>query len=371
MGVGESVFDYDGLSLTNIRRAVDVFVDEGRRNKVRFKTVVATEDPLRALEQADASLSNTEIDVTEHEDHYRVAVTKRIKRTDLEDGHRLVESDFALFQIGETDIWAAVTGHSPDQFEHGPLWVLGKSEPMLSTFFASSDDLAEILYQLKASFPAETEIQARKTVAYSRDEEGEISFKQRPFEEIFAVAADKGNYVDKMRFTVKTGDTIRLDAFLSRDGKLKFLGGDATRFFEDFLPIVAAVGQQKADLFGHKERSAETGELNELQIDFDTAHFKAPEDTEKLIRALDGLPNANLTVYHDNPYAHLSILDTIDGSSCDVFVTDSDTVSIVPSYRGSFNSLMRVAEQLSRELEEGEISEGTPEEQTMADFFPT
>jgi hypothetical protein len=369
LGAGESLFAYEGISMENIRRAVDVFVDEGSRSKVRFKSVVCEDDPIEALEFINHTLENTTIRIEEQNDHYSIQVTKLIKREDLEDGQRVVESKFAFFQVGETNIWTVVTGQSPDQFEHGPLWVLKKSEPAISNFFASSDDLRTVLQRFKDSFSPGTEIIATKTVAYSRDDEGQISWETHPFKDIFAMAEEKDNYIDKIRFTVRSDEEERVDAFISRRGKLQFHSGDASRFFDDLLPVFADIGQQKADLFGDKERSEETGDVNEIEISFDKSHFKNPPDNRKLIKTLDELSNSNITVYHNNPYAHVSVFDNVDGSSCDVFITGPKEVSIVPSYRGSFNSLMRVAEQISRELEEGEILENPQEDYTMGDFF--
>lgn len=369
LGAGESLFAYDGISMENIRRAVDVFVDEGSRSKVRFKSVVCGDDPIDALEYTNHKLENTTITTEEQEDHYSVQVSKIIERDDLEDGQRVVESNFAFFQVGDTNIWTAVTGQSPDQFEHGPLWVLKKSEPEISNFFASSNDLRTVLHRFRDSFPSGTEIIAKKTVAYSRNDEGQISWETRPFAEIFEMAEEEDNYIDKMRFVARSDDEERVDAFISRRGKLQFHGGDASRFFEDLLPVFADIGQQKADLFGDQERSEETGDVNEIEISFEKSHFKDPPDNRKLIKALDELSNSNITVYHNNPYAHVSVFDNVDGSSCDVFITGPKEVSIVPSYRGSFNSLMRVAEQISRELEEGEILQNPREDYTMGDFF--
>ena len=61
LGAGESLFAYDGISLENIRRAVDVFVDEGSRSKVRFKSVVCGDDPIEVLEYTNHKLENTTV----------------------------------------------------------------------------------------------------------------------------------------------------------------------------------------------------------------------------------------------------------------------------------------------------------------------
>jgi hypothetical protein len=129
------------------------------------------------------------------------------------------------------------------------------------------------------------------------------------------------------------------------------------------------LGKQKESVFQNKQRSPETGEVNELEIKFEKEVLQTTQDNLDLINALGNLTNSSITVYHKNPYAHVSILDYQDGSSCDVFVTGSNELSIVPSYRGSLNSLIRVAEQISREFEEGKIREATHENVEFSELF--
>lgn len=140
-------------------------------------------------------------------------------------------------------------------------------------------------------------------------------------------------------------------------------------FFNQLLPEYASTSQAKVNVFENKERSAESGEIEQIRVEFNSNVFRTTEDNEDLIEALSNMSRSSLTVYHRNPYAHLSILDFVDGSSCDVLVTEPDEVTLVPSYRGSRNSLMRVSEQISREFDEGSITDLGEPQFDSSEFF--
>jgi hypothetical protein len=142
---------------------------------------------------------------------------------------------------------------------------------------------------------------------------------------------------------------------LNRDGTTKLQGGKVEMFFNYLLEQYISYGDEKANLFTGKERRQDTGDVQEIEIRFEHPVFQSVQDNEDLIKALADLSRSSVTVYHRNPYAHASVLDFNDGSSCDVFVTDPETVSIVPSYRGSTNFLMRISDKLYRELDESTI----------------
>jgi len=369
LGIGESLFKYEDISLSTLRRAVDACVNEDSSGKVRFKSVVAYEDPEVVLNEIEYRLENTEIVLNDEGDHYRVELYRTIERSDIDGGERTVEGSFGLFQNEGTDIWTAVTGHGPDFYKRGLRWLFKQTEPHISDFYINSDRLEEMLIQFEQSLSSDIEIEATKAVAYSHTEEGNISFETRPYREVFQVAEDDNRYVDKIKFVASATDRHLLTAFLTRSGQMKLLSGSVGLFFDTLLPLYAGAGQEKAEVVQNKERSSDTGDVQEVELKFDEAIFRDVEDNQKLINALDDLTNSSLTVYHNNPYAHVSVLDFIDGSSCDVFITEPDRISIVPSYRGSANSLMRISEQLSRELDEGDFRSVEQPDYEFSDFF--
>ncbi|WP_255197997.1 hypothetical protein [Halorarius litoreus] len=370
LSVGEALFEYEQeISLQTLRRAIDAHVNEDARQTARFKSVICPEDAADVLQTTASFLNETSVEITDHGDHYGVEISRTIRRSDISGGQRTIEGSFALIDNSSPDVWTAVTGAGPDFYERGVLWLFKQAEPNISEFFVNSSDLELILDNVKASLPTEPEIRVNKAVAYTRKDEGTISFETNPYKEVFRVSETNDKYVDKIDFDVVGDNDALFSGFISRDGQLKFESGTVGLFFEHLLVEYARVGQDKADIFGNRERSQETGDVDQIQIRFNSDVFRNPDDHDDLIEALGGLTRSSLTVYHQNPYAHLSVLDYVDGSSCDVLVTEPDTVSLVPSYRGSMNSLMRISEQISKEFDEGMVTELGQPDYGPSDFF--
>jgi hypothetical protein len=351
-GLGESsdLGAYSDCSLSHIRRGIESYLKENPRSSVYFKSIVAHEDPIEQFEFLNTRFNNGSIEVVNHGDHYEIDVEREIKRSG-----RTVRGSFAIFNHEDTQVWTALTAHDSDFFERGLGWVISKSEPLVSEFYATSRDLETVLDLFSESVSPDSKIIVTQAVAYSHREEGEISYKTRPYPEVFRDARDGGNYVDSLVFKSMSEDEIDLQATITRDGTTTLSDGNVELFFNYLLEDYVSFGQEKAELFTDKERSRDTGDIQEIEIQFANPVFQSTTDNEDLITALSDLSRSSVTVYHKNPYAHISVLDFNDGSSCDVFVTDSKTIKIVPSYRGSTNFLMRISDKLYRDLDESAV----------------
>lgn len=350
LGGGIDLGDYSDTSLTQVRRAIESYLEENPRSSVQFKSIVAHEDPIEQFKLLNHRFNNGSVNVVDHDDHYQVDVTRTIKRSG-----RTVKGSFAFFNHENTQIWTALTGHGSDFYKRGLGWLISNSAPNISEFYATSRDLESVLDMFGKSLDHETEIIVTQAVAYSHREEGEISYKTRPYPEVFRDARDGGNYIDSLSFRSYDDSEAHLEAAITRDGTTKLQSGNVELFFNYLLEHYISFGERKAELFTGKERSRDTGDVQQIEINFENPVFQSPKDNEILINALGDLSRASVTVYHKNPYAHISVLDFNDGSSCDVFVTDSKTVSVVPSYRGSTNFLMRISDKLYKELDESSV----------------
>lgn len=351
-GLGDrtELASYQDPSLKRVRFAIEDFLKTESKKSVRFKSIVARRDPVQLFQQLNQKFNDSTITVTEYEDHYRVDVDRKIKQSG-----RKVSGSFAFFNHEDSHIWTALTGHASDFFERGMDWVFRKCNPHLYEFYATSRDLEDVLDRFGQSIDHSADIQVTQAVAYSHREQAEISYKKRPYPVVFQKAREGGNYIDSLNFRARNDQETVIKAALTRDGTTKLSGGNVELFFNKLLEQYISYGDEKAELFAGKERSRETGNVKEIDIKFDSPVFQSPKDNEDLIEALSDMGRASVTVYHSNPYAHISVLDFNDGSSCDVFVTDPETVSIVPSYRGSTNFLMRISEKLYRELDESTV----------------
>jgi len=351
-GLGDStdLSRYSDPSLTNVRHTIESFLKENSKASVQFKSIVAQENPIHLFRQLNQRINDGTVKITEHSDHYQVDVSRKIKRSG-----RRVEGSFAFFPHENTDIWTALTGHGRDFFKRGLNWVIRECNPKIYEFYATSRDLEAVLERFATSIDGNPDIIVTQAVAYSHRNQAEISYKRRPYPVVFRKAREGGNYVDSLTFTTSTEEETILKASLTRDGTTRLHDGKIELFFNYLLEQYVRYGEKKAELFTGKERQEDTGDVQEIEIRFERPVFQSTQDNKDLIKALADLSRASITVYHKNPYAHISVLDFNDGSSCDIFVTDPETVSIVPSYRGSTNFLMRISDKLYRELDESSI----------------
>lgn len=364
LGDGKDLSNYSDRSLKQVRYTIESYLNEQPQSSVWFKSVVAHDDPIDLFRQLNYKFNDSYVDITEHSDHYQVDVDRKIKRSG-----RRVEGSFAFFNHKETGVWTALTGESSDFVDRGLDWVIRNCTPNLYEFYATSRDLEGVLDRFAESLSKEADITVTQAVAYSHREQAEISYKTRPYPIVFRKAREGGNYIDSLTFKAFTDEETVLEASITRNGATKLSRGNVDVFLNYLLEQYISYGHEKDELFTGKERNQDSGEVQEIEVQFDNPVFQATKDNEILIEALADLSRASVTVYHKNPYAHISVLDFNDGSSCDVFITDPETISIVPSYRGSTNFLMRISDKLYRELDESTIEYIEEKSYEVEDFL--
>lgn len=358
--VDGSALDYGEINQTALEELIEAEVNRKPRNKARYKTVISRENPIPVLREALDYQESGTVKVKEETGFYSVWVERTIERSDRE-----VEGSFAFFQHGDSPIWTAVTGYDPDFFDNGLTWLFNRAEPYISDFFADSEELRQVLRSIEEELSVE--ILVSKAVVYSRQEEGTISFRTRPYKEVFSDEQLDDGYVDKLNFTVRRQEDEFFSGFISREGVTKLESGDPDLFRGYLLGSFVNTVTDKLDILSHSNRS-DSGEISEIELQFQSEVLNSPSDNKELIEALSNLEKSTMTVYHDNPYAHVSLVDFVDGSNCDIYVTGSNSVSIVPGYKGSVNSLMRIANQMSKEFQEGVLNLRAEPEYSLTDF---
>ncbi len=85
--------------------------------------------------------------------------------------------------------------------------------------------------------------------------------------------------------------------------------------------------------------------------------FADKRQNQRLVKVLDGLPEASLSVFHPNPYLHACLLDYTDGSSYDIWVAKPSAILVVPKRKATTQSIERVCNQICDEFEEGDVVE--------------
>ncbi len=129
------------------------------------------------------------------------------------------------------------------------------------------------------------------------------------------------------------------------------------------------MSEKKLEIFENKERKYKDIEAKPIHIMFLQDVFKDKYDNIRFIKALEKVSYGAIAVYHKNPYLHVSFLDFIDGSNFDIFVIGPNKMAIIPNYKCSMYSLMRVTDQIFKDFNEGTIKAAEKRKYSFSDFI--
>ena len=362
-------FGRESVSLNNVLLMMEKEVNANKRSKVSVVFFTSKTHPKEIFRTEKKSLFDSEIE--KYEDFYAIFLKRKIRRKNIESGERTVEGGFLLFESNIENIWISISTEKPDFLKSALLPFLKEKEPKVSRIYLSSLELREFFYDIEREL--EVEIFVKKAILYSHNpyshkEQGIINFEKRYFEELFDEVEKKDLYVDKIEFMIKK-DTTAYHGFVSRDSVMYFYEGKIGYLLNILIPKLEKKAKYKLDTFDNKKLEYGKPYNQTISIVYDRDIFSTPEDNFLFINAISKIHKGAITVYHKNPYLHLSLLDYIDGSIFDILVTERNKIDIVPSYEYTLNSLMRISEHISKEFHEGEISEIKTKSLTTEDFF--
>ncbi len=124
--------------------------------------------------------------------------------------------------------------------------------------------------------------------------------------------------------------------------------------------LTAAVTRSR-EFFEHRgSANSPTGKPRPLGIEYADDVFSEQTQTKRFLDVLQDLPQSALSIYHHNPYVHVSLIDYSDGSNYDVWVTRQDEILIVPKRKGTHRSMQRVCNHICDEFEEGLVKDFQP-----------
>lgn len=357
--------DDESFNLDAMSGIFEVLSQTNKRYKVSFIMFVSKEDPSLLFKKWMPD--NFFISEKIYSDFIQIELKRVIKRKDIEGGIREISGSFAIYQFKKTNIWIALTNDKPDFFENGVVRYLERYRPDISRIYLTSKELNNVFENIGRNI--ESEIFVKKAVLYSHIDESQITFEKVPFQELFNNAENENRYVDKIEFNIQKNKKQIFHGFVSRSGILYFYSGKINYLFDNIIPLLVDKGMDKTKVFTHKERTFGTIEINPIDIIYSKNIFHSKEANLKFINALEKISMGSISVYHKNPYLHLSFLDYIDGSSFDIIATERDKMSIIPNFNCSIYSLMRICEQISKYFYEGIISSPEEPKYSLSDFL--
>lgn len=357
--------DDNSIDINALARSFEYSSQIQNKYKVSFIMFVSKQDPIilfNEWKRDDFSYS-----VNKYYDFYEINLNRVIRRSDIENGKRNIEGSFCIFQHGTSDIWIGFSSDSPDFFNNGVVRFIESYKPNLSRIYLSSGELRSIFEKLEESLSAN--VLVKKAVLYSHIKEGQINFEKAHFQELFNRAENDDRYVDKIEYCLKENNKIIYHGFISRDLISYYYCGNIHYFLDIFISLIADRSALKSDIFENRERTFGQEEIKPLKILFPKNVFQDRSDNLRFVRALEKVTRGAVAIYHQNPYLHISFLDFIDGSNFDIFAVESDEIAIIPNFKCSMHSLMRVSEQISKDFNEGQIEHSNMPAYILDDFI--
>jgi len=353
---------YNEEEFKNLKLKIEERISHNKYLKLSVFSIICNSDLIILLKE---DIEKFEIDIEEKEDYWKIEIERVIERSNIDGGKRSV-SGIAFVEKPKyrEKIWHIITTGDLDFQSNCVERLIDLLSPQVSRFYLTSHEIKSIFTRFEDEGYI---IVVKKAILYSHKEEGEISFKRAPYYRIFNEAEESDMYVDKVEFVIMKEGTTMLHGFITRGGVSKFIGGDIRFFYEKFLPLLADYGEEKRIKLSEKEK--QDYDPKPLALKFTEELIRGEDENRRIITSLQNLSRSSIFVYHFNPYLHVSVLDFVDGSSCDIFVSSPDEISVIPSSHSSLSSLMRIFDQLSKDFQEGEIIEKERKIMHFTDFF--
>ena len=142
---------------------------------------------------------------------------------------------------------------------------------------------------------------------------------------------------------------------LGRDGIVTATSAVPIVWEQVVLRSATILTQEREVLQGRDRGNSYEFPLRPLKIRYGEPVFQDVAATKSLVRQLRDLPESSLSVYHGNPYLHVSLVDHLDGSSFAVWVVDAEEITILPGARASASAFGRLIAHVLDQFREGEL----------------
>lgn len=291
----------------------------------------------------------------------------------------IINGKFSILKTDFPAVYLLISHESSVFLKEALTKLLNKLYPYISRPFLSSYKLLQILRNLHRNFPEKT-IRLRKIVSKSRilqkgarkKIESEIKWTDLSYEDAFRIAFEQDEWINSMDFEIiykkpysehdlfgqpKGYFTKEITGSLSRSGVFK-CKEEFSFFYSTVIKDICEFAIKDINLFKDRARIKTSNyQPKPIVIEYEEDIFKDRTQNKKLINVINKLPKTAVSVFHANPYLHLSILDYQDLSSYDLWVLSNKRIVIVPQMRASYVSLNRLCNQIFTDFKEGEIKD--------------
>ena len=198
--------------------------------------------------------------------------------------------------------------------------------------------------------PPHTIPEKRKTA------ESAVTYTDKPFREAFSDAAANDQWVSRISFSLLGGTAAPMNGQLSRNGLFRFSRSIAP-FYRKALPLVAGLVDKKTKLYSNRSRGDNNGMIRPLAITLNIVMARDHSENSTFIKSVESMPHITASVYHSNPYVHMSLVDYLDGSSFDIWILSARQIIIAPQMRATHTSIARLTNHIFERFGEGSVAD--------------
>jgi len=338
---------------------------QDREEPVRALTLISERTPKEIFDEYP--LEEYSVSIEDQEIFTSGRLIREIEGESYEGGSRQFKDNFFIVSHSEEKLYTIFTVSDKDFFDKALTRYIETLPSEITGSFLSSEDLRHLIQNFDNRVNGNLVV--KKAVLKSTGEDTQIEYHEdKPYYKVFNEASTNDLYVDKIELTVRnTG--ARFQFFVSRNGATRYIRGSSDLYFNVLLNSLSSFISDKGELFQDRDREYGSRDTDPIKIQYAEGSIIGVEENKRLIKALKGIKRTSVTVYHDNPYMHASVLDFDDGTSVDVYLTSDSDISIIPGFNASKKSLSRICDQINKGFLEGEVKAEEEQERDFDDYF--
>lgn len=281
-----------------------------------------------------------------------------------------------VVRYGETvPMYMIVSDCKASEFKSVITQLFNKHYPTVSRIFLTNNEMQFIFEKLEESTNCEIQVDSsigKKGIAKMiKKKESQVTYTNVPYKEVFDEIIGHERWVQSIKFTAlrvhREKGTISSEyvysGIVSRDCFFSCMG-TFQPFIQTIIPLATKFATTRVEYLRKRAESAPDLKPEPIVIKFTEDLFSDPSKNKQYIDAIAELESCSISEYHTNPYIHISLLDYLDGSSYDLWVTSSDRLVIIPQFSASTASMARLVNHVYERIHEGEVEE-------YAEIFPT
>lgn len=188
-----------------------------------------------------------------------------------------------------------------------------------------------------------------------RQEESDRRWTDLALEEAFDLLHEADAALERVRFECwSPGCPVRRGA-LSRRLDFSFTGDFALCRRVFLEPAAEIAGARNTQLSGRQREIGSQFEARPFFIEYASDIVGSQEARQKLVDSVARMANTGHSVIHGNPYVHISLVDYLEETNCDIYVLSPNRITIVPQTSSTATALERLYAHICRTFAEGRI----------------